>query len=42
MSVLQVTKGNDWSTVFKKEINIFEPNFLKVSLFDIVVYLQFI
>ncbi|VDN55121.1 unnamed protein product [Dracunculus medinensis] len=35
--ICTVTKGNDWSTVFKKEINIFEPNFLKVSLFDIVI-----
>ncbi|KAI6214597.1 hypothetical protein M3Y94_00287200 [Aphelenchoides besseyi] len=32
-----VTKGDDWPNIFLAEINIFEPNFLKISLFDMVI-----
>ncbi|CAD5214710.1 unnamed protein product [Bursaphelenchus okinawaensis] len=32
-----VTKGDDWPTIFFNEINLFEPNFLKISLFDLVI-----
>uniref|UniRef100_A0A0N5ASL1 START domain-containing protein n=1 Tax=Syphacia muris TaxID=451379 RepID=A0A0N5ASL1_9BILA len=32
-----VIKGSDWPSIFLKEINIFEPNFLKLSMFDIVI-----
>ncbi|KAI6220354.1 hypothetical protein M3Y99_01609600 [Aphelenchoides fujianensis] len=32
-----VTKGDDWPSIFLDEINIFEANFLKISLFDMVI-----
>lgn len=32
-----VIKGSDWPSIFLQEINIFEPHFLKVSMFDIVI-----
>ncbi|CAD5220631.1 unnamed protein product [Bursaphelenchus xylophilus] len=32
-----VTKGDDWPAIFFTEVNIFEPNFLKISLFDLVI-----
>ncbi|VDK50869.1 unnamed protein product [Anisakis simplex] len=35
--ICTVTKDNDWATVFLREINIFDPHFLKNSLFDIVI-----
>uniref|UniRef100_A0A9J2PEQ8 START domain-containing protein n=1 Tax=Ascaris lumbricoides TaxID=6252 RepID=A0A9J2PEQ8_ASCLU len=35
--ICTVTKGNDWPTVFLREIDIFEAQFMKISLFDIVI-----
>ncbi|MFH4976277.1 hypothetical protein AB6A40_002986 [Gnathostoma spinigerum] len=35
--ICTVTKGSDWSTVFLKEIDVLDPDFLKMSLFDIVI-----
>ena len=35
--LLQVTKGDDWPTVFLSEVNIFEHDFFRISLFDIVI-----
>lgn len=35
--ICTVIKGSDWPSIFFKEINIFEPQFLKISLFDIVM-----
>ncbi|VDM76203.1 unnamed protein product [Strongylus vulgaris] len=32
-----VTKGDDWPTVFLQEINVFDPHFMSISLFDIVL-----
>lgn len=32
-----VTKGDDWPKIFLNEINIFESDFLQISLFDIVI-----
>ncbi|KAH7699179.1 MENTAL domain containing protein, partial [Aphelenchoides avenae] len=32
-----VTKGDDWPHVFFVEVNLFEPYFLQLSLFDIVI-----
>lgn len=34
---LQVSKGNDWPVVFFREIDITQPDFMKLSLFDVVV-----
>ncbi|KHN81570.1 StAR-related lipid transfer protein 3 [Toxocara canis] len=35
--ICTVTKGNDWATVFLREVDIFEAQFMKISLFDIVI-----
>ncbi|KJH40787.1 START domain protein [Dictyocaulus viviparus] len=32
-----VTKGDDWRKAFLQEVNLFDPNFMNVSLFDIVL-----
>lgn len=36
-SILQVSKGNDWTVVFFREVDISQPDFMKLSLFDVVV-----
>ncbi|VDK32845.1 unnamed protein product [Gongylonema pulchrum] len=35
--MLQVTKGSNWPVVFFREIDILQPDFMMISLFDVVV-----
>ncbi|VIO92589.1 Uncharacterized protein BM_BM3626 [Brugia malayi] len=32
-----VSKGNDWPVVFFREVDILQPDFMKLSLFDVVI-----